>query len=119
MGQMTHGVLFGAKIENLNDEDDELYSDLDDELSRIGAYLAYIDAEKPYHLAGFWLAVGASGRDGVPFLATVQVSAIPVTYSERYDAAVDGWSRVVAAVAAAGVKDFGPPDFWIAETEVA
>ena len=49
----------------------------------------------------------------------IPLSEIPAVYSERYDAAKAAWPKVEAAVAAAGVKDFAPPSFWIAESEVA
>jgi hypothetical protein len=117
MGQNTYGILYGAKIAEPSDEDEQ--ERLYDRLHAIGADLVYVDADRPYLLCGFWLAVGASGRDGVPYLVTVGVAEIPTKYREAYDKAVATWPALLAAVRARDELAPMAPGIWFAETEVA
>jgi hypothetical protein len=73
-------------------------------------------------LVGFWIAAGASGKDGLPRLRTLVVSkeAIRTTepYARAYRNARRRWRRFAKWAAAQGVT-LPKPRLWVTETEVA
>ena len=73
------------------------------------------------NLIGFWVAVGASGKDGYPDLDT----SFPLDgflnvpeYKKSYDRAEKAW-QMFASWAASEGHAFGEPRLWLVQTEVA
>lgn len=137
MGQGTHGLLFGVRApEGVVMEAD---CDLGEMPGRLDRYRAQregptlrwregVSSERAdyagdgAHLVGVWIAVGASGIDGVPDLdTTVSLSAIGTTepYAARLAWAREEWRRFSEWCAGEHGDDFGAPDLWLTTLEVA
>ena len=69
MGQMTYGVLFGVKKEAPKSlGDDSWYALIEHVEEALDLPLARPSGDSSFDGIGFWCAVGASGKDGVPDL---------------------------------------------------
>lgn len=120
MGQQTFGLLYGVNLGSLEDMDAAAYGQLYDDLDEVHAALMYFDAAEPYILAGYWVAVGASGKTGKPYLEHgVKIADIEHVYARSYETAVAAWPKVEAILSAtlSAAGNF-KPTMWIAETEV-
>ncbi len=72
-------------------------------------------------LLGFWVAIGGSGKPGVPSPdRTVAADEVATTepYATSYALALGRWNRFARWCDARGVP-LPPPRLWLAETEVA
>lgn len=78
------------------------------------------DAEE--ELIGFWVAAGASGKNGLPTLGLIPVNAKRLCarepYATAYRNAVERWDRFAAWAATQGVK-LPRAKLWVTQTEVA
>ncbi len=125
MGQMTMAVMLAVDAGEAPESMDDGWYDL------LGAYKAGRgpkpatptgDADMP-DLIGFWVAVGASGEDGYPYLD----QSFPLNlagfltvpeYKKAYDRAQKAWTKFAAWAEKKGHK-FGEPRLWLVQTEVA
>lgn len=148
MGQMTHGLLYGVKVPeglDLHGEDGETYDPERGLLRRsekhfkaeIEAYdqanpfvdwrtvrgadlyvpaTNYGDVEEYY--VGFWVAVGASGHRGVPYLGRFTLKGMDKKYGAEVAAAKERWDRFAAWAKAEG-SSMPEAELHLVETEVA
>ena len=80
-----------------------------------------LETETETPMLGFWVAAGASGKSGLPYLgAAVPLSAIRTTepYARAYRNARRRWWRFVRWARTQGVE-LPRPRLWITQTEVA
>lgn len=119
MGQMTFGVLYGVQA-NPPAEAHDGWNDLMDEYPEEAP-----DSEWPYDgecFIGYWVAAGASGKDGVPHLAQVPFALADFATTAPYEAAckdaAEKW-LVFAEWAKAQGYVFDQPRLLLLETEVA
>ena len=73
-------------------------------------------------LVGVWIAVGASGVDGVPDLdVTVPVDELGITepYAARLAWAIEEWDRFSVWWAQTQGGEFGAPGLWLTTLEVS
>ncbi len=121
MGQMTMAVMLGVDAGEAPESLEEGWYTL------VAGYKAkgikpdssYDDRTKR-DMVGFWIACGASGKDGVPDLVGFALDGfldVPM-YAKQHDAALKAWEKFAAWVAKRGHK-FGVPKLWLVETEVA
>lgn len=73
-------------------------------------------------LMGFWIAAGASGKNGIPRLRALVVDAKKLSteepYAKAYRKAVERWDRFAAWAKSRGVK-LPKARLWVTQTEVA
>lgn len=83
-------------------------------------YIPDVTHDGERDLLGFWIAVGASGKGGIPTLGTVALGAVRTTepYAKAYQRARRRWWRFARWARTQGVT-LPKPRLWIAETEVA
>lgn len=119
MGQMTFGVLYGDQA-NPPGEADDGWDDLLDEYPEEAP-----DSEWPYGdkcFIGYWVAAGASGKDGVPHLAQVPFALADFAVTAPYDVACKDAAKKWQAFAKWAKKkgcNFDKPKLFLLETEVA
>jgi hypothetical protein len=112
MGQMTYGLIFGipnyTEVENLDSEIiwDE-YEKIDDS----------IGVNYDSNFLGFYVAVGASGKDGVPYLEGFRITD-PLAYAEQIKEASDKWWKFAAWCKKKDII-LPTPELWLIECEVA
>lgn len=122
MGQATYGILFG--IVDSDPERSETLRDEWDKKNHVRSYAARravspdytCIADTPY--LGFWIAVGASGMDGVPYLDDVCLSNLDAVYSESIKLAKERWAKYADWVKQKGIT-LADAQLWLIETEVA
>jgi hypothetical protein len=105
MAQMTYGILFGIVSP-------------DSDLFRKWERIKGLANERPYPYIGFWVAVGASGKDHAPYLDDVCVDSISKKYKNSFNDAKKHWKVFVEWATKKGVK-VPPAKLWLIETEVA
>lgn len=94
MGQTTYALLYGCKMRKppkaLGDEGwwtlAAQYSPKHEERPEVD----YSDEHRT-HFLGFFVAVGASGKDGVPDLGSFPLDDAPKTYKAAYSRAVNAF----------------------------
>lgn len=77
--------------------------------------------QSPYEgldIVGFYVAVGASGKPGIPHLEGCALADVESTHYEAYTAARARWDRFAAWATSKGVT-FEAPRLYLTETEVA
>lgn len=129
MGQMTYGILLGVPAP----EDDEALLEEWAEVNKTKikkSPLSYWEARSqivpdfegegegdiPY--LGFWVAAGASGKDGVDYLEGFPLDDIASKYGKAIKAAKKRWQTFVDWAAAKGVN-LPEAKLYLLETEVA
>jgi hypothetical protein len=124
MGQMTHAVILGVDASGhaASLGDGGLYDLLDKYKAGRGPRPDHPHGDtKNYDVIGFWVAVGASGKDGVPDLDTgFQLDGfldVP-EYREAHQRARAAWATFRPWAAKRGFV-FGTPRLWLVQTEVA
>jgi hypothetical protein len=127
MGQMTTGILLGHIGRPPQKFEDGWYTLIDKYKAPKGLKLDTPSGDGPQGL-GFWIAVGASGEDGVPDLPdSIAFDAIETTrpYAATIKAAREAWPALVAWAETVKPKRLrGPllpaePRLWLVQTEVA
>ena len=122
MGQMTYGIMFGI-IDN-SETSEELCDKWADENNAFA--MSYEARMKivPDHVCvddaylGFWVAVGGSGMDGVPYLDDVCLDELNATYSKQIILAKERW-RKYAEWAEVNGEQLPKAQLWLVKTEVA
>ena len=136
MGQMTHAVFFGVRMAPPDEFEDGWYTLIDaykrrPHASKFAPSTPYSD---DFQGVGFWCAVGASGKDGVPYLSAFPLddfgSASP-EYEAALNRAKEEWVRFATWCAeprkggrgerawSTPAVQLGEPRLWLVETEVA
>lgn len=121
MGQMTYGLMYGCKQKPLESWEDGWYEVIgtkDGYNPRKGPRLAAPEAPD---IIGFWVAVGASGKRGVPILddvATDDIRRHP-EIGPAYGAAVAAWAPFAAWMMKKHLVTLPEPRLWLVQTEVA
>ena len=142
MGQMTYAIMYGVE-----EDDSERWCGDDGDGGVVGAFKAQckpmIDAAatkrgmSPWNVEhwyipdhthgdtdlpvyGFWIAVGASGKRGVPDLCSVAINAMAVhaNYPASYVKARRRWRRFARFCASRGFE-LPKARLWLVQTEVA
>ena len=125
MGQMTFAVMYGSDRTPPESLDEGWYSLI--EQYRPGRGLA---PDRPHgdgqpEIVGFWVAVGASGKKGVPDLDTNFLLdgypglAAVAKYRQAHARAFRAWERFAKWAKKKHGIDFGLPHLWLVQTEVA
>lgn len=120
MGQMTFALLFGAEQpEGVDFWDESCAVELDKWRKKCRSDAAV--PESPYQstiqLLGFYVAAGASGRDGVPYLEGFAVDEVGTLYAKEIAAARERWERFAAWCKTKG-HDLPAGKLYLTETEV-
>lgn len=130
MGQMTSAIMLGVDAgeapETYEDEGwDELFYKYEKAakikpFSGVGPAKPSGDTDN-YNVLGFWVAVGASGKQGCPSLCRSfpldGFLAVP-EYRKAHASAQKRWAKFAAWAKTQG-HDFGEPCLWLVMTEVA
>jgi len=138
MGQTTMGIMWGVRVpEGVCMWDDENFAGLLDRWwRRMDGRDRYVpDYEPDAGVAGFWIAAGASGKDGLPILdewkspgyTPVEMTRAGVrsAFPKAYRNAVARWARFRRWCDThrdlAGAEHFAQtaPSLWLVPTEVA
>lgn len=145
MGQMTTGIMLGIEVpkglvlcaedrEDESDEDGVLENWAEECAPRVEAlaaklgcapwqvehrYVPDTECDGGRYLVGFWVAVGASGREGVPSLeGAFPIDGVRQRFPKAHARAVRRWQRFARWLRGRG---FITPDaqLWLTTTEVA
>lgn len=118
MGQTAQAILYGAIIPGLYDEGG-LWEQWDRSPRKSRPEHAPRQAEADDAPAGFEVAVGRSGRDGLPHLTSVAFDDVwhVEPYASACAAAVTRWQAFAEWAAARGVT-LPTPRLWVTEASV-
>ena len=110
MGQLTYGILVGTRAP----EGVDLY-----ELAETVKPPCLPAFPPDSRLVGFWVAVGASGKKGVPYLGEVRLGHVDATepYAKACSEARRQWMEYARWAREQGVE-IGGGELWLAEAEV-
>lgn len=139
MGQTTYGIFYGVEVsddlyELLSPEEGpgvldrwevacraraEALADRTETALRTAedSFVPEWTADGEPTVLGFPVAVGASGRPGVPYLTTVRLGAVRSTYAEAYCHARRRWLRFAKWAGTEGIA-LPPAGAILTETEV-
>lgn len=124
MGQMTYALLYGCKMrkapKSLGDEGWwALAEEYESDWKKRPA-VDYND-EHEANFLGFWIAAGASGKDGVPVLGSFPLDDLLSikSYKKAHERAVNAWVAFAKWAHETKGIDLGAPRLWIVQTEVA
>jgi hypothetical protein len=117
MGQMTFGVLYGVLAEPPEQFEDGWYE--------VVKKYAETGNSKPSEPSpdgiGYWVAVGASGKDGVPYLEDpfplTDIASVPEYREAAAKAALD-WQKFAVWAKGKGIA-LDEPKLWLVEVEVS
>jgi hypothetical protein len=122
MGRMTYAVMYGCKMKQAPKSlGDEGWWALAEEFpERASRPAADYNDEHQTHFLGFWVAAGASGKQGIPTLGTFPLDDLLImpAYKKAHDRAVKAWAKFAAWAEKRGIK-LDPPRLWLVQTEVA
>lgn len=125
MGQMTYAVIYGVDAGEAPETLEEgWYSLLEKYKSGNGPRPTTPSGDTENHdVVGFWVAVGASGKDDVPHLGM----GFPLDgflsvpgYKKSYERAKKAWNKFALWAEREGYREmFDNPKLWLVQTEVA
>lgn len=128
MGQSTLGILFGYKFPEEPEEVADATERLVDAWDKACKFdwrspeprVRFEYAESGQALVGIWIAVGASGKDGVPSLGddALPLDQLTDAFGKRINEARALWKRFVEYAARDEIR-LPLPRFWLVPTEVA
>ncbi len=122
MGQMTLAVIYGCDQTPPDTLEEGWYSLIDKYNHGVGPQPDTPHGDGNHDIIGFWVAVGASGEDGVPDLDEdfpLDGLLTVLKYNQAYRRAVKAWAKFAAwAEKKRGIK-LDSPRLWLAQTEVA
>lgn len=124
MGQMTYAILYGCKMKRAPKSmgDDGWYTLIEEYKARRGPKpdVDYNDEHRAQFM-GFWVAAGASGKDGIPTLGTMPLDGMLSigAYKKAHERAVDAWVDFAKWAHETKSIDIGAPALWLVQTEVA
>ena len=113
MGQMTYGISYGceANDEFSSEEILEKYEETGNDPPRF-------EGENNPAFFGYSIAVGASGRLGVPNLESFQIDSLDAKYHNAMKNAIKQWNVFAKWCKSEGI-DLPKPHLWLVEMEVA
>lgn len=118
MGQMTFALMYGCNQTPPDILEEGWHSLCERYDAGKGPEPTTPHGDGDHDIIGFWVAVGASGEDGVPDLETVALDEVASVYKKSHARAVKAWQRFATWTETQGIT-MGTPKLHLVETEVA
>lgn len=117
MGQMTYGVLYGVSLDVDGDFSSE---DTLEAYAKTGKEPPEWEGQSTPCFLGYFIAAGASGKDGVPKLESFRLDSLDSDkrYAKATKLAAKRWAKFADWCERHGMK-VPEPHLWLIETEVA